>query len=132
MINRPVILFDGYCNLCSWSVQFVVSHDKKKIFDFIPLFSEEGKELLNKFDLDPSQFDSIVLITESGAYVKSEAILEIVKNLGGIWKIGSIFKVVPRGLLDRLYDVVAKYRYSIFGKRKECFIPKSYFNKSQS
>ena len=132
MINRPVILFDGYCNLCSWSVQFVVSIDKKNIFDFVPLMSEEGEDLLKKFELNSSQFDSIVLITETRAFVKSEAVLEILKILGGIWEISSIFTIVPKSILDELYDIIAKYRYRIFGKRKECFIPKSYFNKSQS
>ncbi len=124
MKNQAAILFDGYCNLCSWSVQFVLKRDKDNIFKYIPLQSEEGKNIVSRLYTKPVKTDSIILVIDGAALIKSDAVLEILKFTGGIWKILRIFKIFPRSVRNAMYDLVAKYRYKIFGKRKECFIPK--------
>jgi predicted DCC family thiol-disulfide oxidoreductase YuxK len=111
-------------------VQFIIKHDKRDTFEFVPLMSEEGSDLLKRHNIDSAEIDSIVLVSGDSAYVKSKAVLKIMKYLGGIWKITEVFGILPDKLLDWLYDITAKNRYKIFGKRKECFLPKSYFNNS--
>jgi len=125
MTKKHILLFDGYCNLCSWSVQFVISQDAHNIFRFIPLQSVEGKELSEKFKIKLPEDDSIILVSNNRVYIKSQAVLEILNVLVGFWSLASILKIIPAKLLDWIYDIVAEYRYKIFGKRKECFIPKS-------
>ena len=125
MNDQPIILFDGYCNLCSGSVQFVLKRDRDKLLKYVPLQSEEGKHLQSIIHTEPVKADSIILIYNERALLKSDAVLEILNILGGFWKIMLIFRVIPRSARDAIYDLVAKYRYKIFGKRKECFIPKS-------
>lgn len=127
MNDRPTIYFDGFCNLCSWSVQFVIKRDSDHIFNYTPLQSEAGKKIQSKFFNEPVKPDSIILLYNDRAFVKSEAVLEILSILGGFRKIFSLFRIVPVKMRDALYDLAAKYRYRIFGKRKECFIPDSYF-----
>jgi predicted DCC family thiol-disulfide oxidoreductase YuxK len=128
MKDRPVILFDGFCKLCSWSVQFVLKRDKDKIFKYTPLQSEEGKNIQENYYDETVKTDSIILIYNERAFVKSDAVLEILNILGGFLKIFSVFRILPLRLRDAVYDLVAKYRYRIFGKRKECFLPETYLN----
>ena len=119
-VAGPVILFDGVCNLCESSVEFVVKRDKRKRFRFAPLQSPLAENLL---DVRRNEADSVVLIQDGRAYYKSTAALLIAKRLDGIWPVFSIFLAVPERLRDAVYDFIGSRRYRVFGKRRDCWIP---------
>ncbi len=122
--DKKIILFDGVCNLCNTSVQYVIKHDKKDIFRFVSLQSDLGQKILNHIGINPKHIDSIVLY-EPGIsyYYKSTAALEIAKGLRGIFTLATVFKILPAGIRDFVYDYVAKNRYKWYGKKDACMIP---------
>jgi predicted DCC family thiol-disulfide oxidoreductase YuxK len=123
MNQNPIILFDGICNLCNSSVQFVLKHDKQGIFRFAALQSEAGKALLQKNNLSQSNFNSFVLIQDDKVYLKSTAALKVAKQLSGATKYLYVFIIVPAFIRDAVYNVIAKNRYKWFGKKESCMIP---------
>jgi predicted DCC family thiol-disulfide oxidoreductase YuxK len=122
--GKKIILFDGICNLCESSVLFVIKHDKKDIFRFVPLQSDLGKEIVKHIGLNFKHIDSVILY-EPGIsyYYKSAAAIEIARDLGGFFHLGTIFKIIPNGLRNLLYDYIAKNRYSWYGQKDSCMIP---------
>ncbi len=116
-----IVLFDGLCNLCNGSVQFIIRHDTKNKFVFASLQSEVAQKLLNEIHVKSSQ-ESIILIKGLKHFEKSDAVLEIAKNLSGLWPMVYGFKIIPRFLRDILYNWIAKNRYTWFGKRDSCLI----------
>jgi len=121
---KKIILFDGVCNLCNGAIQFIIKRDTKNLFLFTPLQSETGKKLLKERRIDPKSIDSIILIEPNVAYyIKSDAALEIIKDLKTSWRLISIFKVLPIGFRNFVYDFIAKNRYRWFGKKEQCMIP---------
>lgn len=122
--NKKIILFDGVCNLCDSAVQFVIQHDKKDVFRFVALQSELGQQILKHIGINPINIDSIILYEPGIAYYyKSSAALEISKSLGGFFHIGTIFKIIPTGIRNYLYDYIAKNRYKWYGKKESCLAP---------
>jgi predicted DCC family thiol-disulfide oxidoreductase YuxK len=122
--NKKIILFDGVCNLCNSAVQLVIKHDNKDIFRFVALQSELGQEILVHIGIDSKNIDSIVLYEPGVAYYyKSDAALQITKNLDGLFPMGIIFKIIPTGIRNRLYDYIAKNRYKWYGRKESCMIP---------
>ena len=123
--GKKIILFDGVCNLCNSSVQFVIKRDKKDIFRFAPLQSEIGKKMVEERGIDTSTVDSIILVEPNIAYyTKSSAAIEIANDLGGIWKILNVFTyILPVSVRDWIYDFIARNRYKWFGKKEQCMIP---------
>lgn len=122
--NKKIILFDGVCNLCDSSVQFVIKHDKKDVFRFVSLQSELGQNILKHIGINPTNIDSVVLYEPGIAYYfKSAAAIEITKNLGGVFHFGTIFRIIPTGIRNQLYDYIAKNRYKWFGKKDNCLVP---------
>lgn len=117
------VLFDGVCNFCNASINFVIDRDSKGIFKFAALQSEIGQKILKKYGLKQTDFDSIILEKEGKIYQKSDAALEIARNLNSLWKIFYIFKIIPSFLRNPIYDLIAKNRYRIFGKTDACRIP---------
>lgn len=122
MKTRKIILFDGICNLCNQSVQFVIEHDKKNQFRFASLQSDFGQNFLKENNLDATQFDSVVFIEDGKFYTKSSAALKISKYLDGITSWLSIFMIVPKPLRDVVYSFIAKNRYRWFGKQESCWL----------
>ncbi len=120
--KKNFILFDGVCNLCNTSVQFVLKHDKKQHFLFASLQSDAAAKLLLQFNFDISKLDSIVLIEGDKVYEKSTAVLRIAKKLNPIWNLFYYFIFLPKGFRDFVYEIVAKYRYRWFGKSDYCLI----------
>jgi predicted DCC family thiol-disulfide oxidoreductase YuxK len=120
--KEPAILFDGACNLCSGLIRGIQKIDKKHIFRLISLQSQSGEELLHMYKLSDSAFDSIVYVENGTVYQKSRAIFRIIEKTGGLWKILLIFKLLPNRINDYLYDLVARNRYKLFGRKKECLI----------
>ena len=124
--DKKIILFDGVCNLCNSAVQFVIQHDKKDVFRFVALQSDLGQEILKHIGINPINIDSIILYEPGIAYYyKSSAALQIAKNLDGIWHYGTIFRIIPTGISNQIYDYVAKNRYKWYGKKESCMIPSS-------
>ncbi len=122
--GKKIILFDGICNLCESSVQFVIKYDKKDVFRFVALQSELGIAIVKHIGLDIKNIDSVILYEPGIAYnYKSAAALEIAKNLGGFFHFGTVFKLIPNGLRNLLYDYVAKNRYQGYGKKESCLLP---------
>lgn len=118
-----IILFDGVCNFCDSSVNFIIDRDKKNIFKFAALQSEKGQEILDCFNLPNDDFDSFVLIENDKVFKKSSAALKIANKLGGFWKIFYPLIIVPKFLRDFLYSLIANNRYKLFGKKDACRIP---------
>lgn len=122
--NKKIILFDGVCNLCNSAVQFVIKHDKKDVFRFVALQSELGQKILNHIGINPTNIDSIILYEPRTAYYyKSSAAIQIAQNLGGFWHFGSVFKIIPTGIRNFLYDYIARNRYKWYGKKESCMVP---------
>ncbi|MBS1517428.1 MAG: thiol-disulfide oxidoreductase DCC family protein [Bacteroidetes bacterium] len=123
MDKFKIVLFDGVCNLCNSSVNFIIDNDKKNIFRFTSLQSEKGAEILQKYDLSGSNIDSVILIDGGKAYIKSDAALRIARELGGIYRSLYFFIILPAFLRNSVYDFIAKNRYKWFGKKDSCRIP---------
>ncbi|WP_044022361.1 thiol-disulfide oxidoreductase DCC family protein [Bacillus sp. SG-1] len=117
-----VILFDGVCNLCNSIVQFVIKRDKNAYYQFASQQSTKGKALMEKHHIDPAT-DSIILIEQDRAYMKSTAAVKVCRNLDGIWKVFYFGIIIPKAFRDYLYDYIAKNRYKWFGRRDTCMLP---------
>ncbi|TXC91255.1 thiol-disulfide oxidoreductase DCC family protein [Metabacillus litoralis] len=122
-IEGPILLFDGVCNLCNQTVQFIIRADKKELFKFTSLQSATGQSLLTKVQLPTSHFDSIVMIDNNQVYTKSTAALKVCKKLGGIWLFCYPLMLVPKPIRDAFYQMIAKNRYKWFGKSNHCMLP---------
>lgn len=121
--TRPILLFDGICNLCNGLVKFILKRDKRAAFRFAPLQSESGRAYLEVFGLDPDAFPSVVLIEGDRCRLRSEAALRIGFLLGWPYKALYAFILVPGFLRDLAYEAVARNRYRLLGKRDTCMIP---------
>ena len=104
-------------------MNFVIRHDKKDIFRFAVLQSDIGKELVEKFNIDPNETDSIVLIKDKKHYTKSSAALRIAKELSGWCPLMFAFIIIPAFIRNWVYDFVARNRYKWYGKKESCMIP---------
>ena len=123
MITKKIIFYDGHCNLCNGFVNAIIKLDKKNIFLFAPLNGNHAKNLLKKNNIKNTTVDSVVLFNNNSISYKSKAVIEILISLGGIYRVLVITKIIPRAILDWLYDIVAKNRYSWFGKQDRCMVP---------
>lgn len=121
--QNAVILFDGVCNFCNGSVNFIIDRDKAGYFKFAPLQSEVGQKLLDENGIDKTVTDSVVLIEDGKAYVRTTAALRIARKLSGYWSWFYGFIVVPSFVRDVFYNLFAKYRYKMFGKQEACMLP---------
>ncbi len=122
-MEKPVLLFDGVCNLCNGSVKFIIERDHKKLFMFASLQSEKGQEYLRKFNLPTDNFDSFVLVEGDQYYTKSTAALKVFSRFGGLWNLLKILLWIPAFLRNPFYSIVAKNRYKWFGKQESCWLP---------
>ncbi|MBD0849598.1 thiol-disulfide oxidoreductase DCC family protein [Maribacter arenosus] len=123
-MKKKIVLFDGVCNLCDRSVQFIIKHDKKDEFRFATLQGEIGNSLMQKRNIDTSRIDSIILIEPGVAfYTKSDAALQIGMHLKGYRTISKLLYLIPSKLRDIVYDIVACNRYKWYGKKEACLVP---------
>jgi len=123
MDEKPIILFDGVCNFCNGSVNFLIRQDKKNVFRFAALQSQTAQKLLAQYKKQKKGFESFVLMQDGKAYEKSSAALKVLKKLPWYWKWAQVFWIVPKFIRDGVYDVIARNRYKWFGKKEECMIP---------
>lgn len=130
-----VVLFDGVCNFCDWSVNFTIDRDRHGYFKFAPFQSDEGRRLAARFGFEPATatetvatddlvpIDSVVLVEDGVATTHSTAALRILRKLGWPWSWLYVLIVIPRPIRDYFYKLFAKYRYRFFGKKDQCMIP---------
>lgn len=121
--KKSVILFDGVCNLCNASIDFILKRDKKNQFLVGALQEEAGQKLLSKFEVNPEYLDSLVLIEDEKIYFRSTAAIRIAKHLSGLWPIFYGFIILPPSIRDGIYNLVGRNRYSWFGKKNTCRLP---------
>lgn len=121
--SQAIILFDGVCNMCNASVNYVIDHDPADRFRFASLQSERGSQLAAEHGIDAAQLSSMVLIESGRAHVKSSAVLRACRRLTGPAKLLWPFIIVPPPLRDVGYRLIAKNRYRLFGKREACRLP---------
>lgn len=122
---QSIILFDGICNLCNTSVQFVIKRDKKEQFQFAALQGEFGQKTLERYTIEASgkAMDSFILLENDQLYTQSTAALRVARRLSGGWKLLYAFIIVPRFIRDGVYKFIARNRYRWFGKKDSCMIP---------
>lgn len=121
--EQHIILFDGVCNLCNGVVQFVIKNDRRKIFHFASLQSAAGQKILADAGFLNHNMQSFVYVKGRRVYVKSDAALQVARQLGFPFKILWLFIALPKFIRDSLYDFIAKNRYRLFGKKDECMLP---------
>jgi len=120
---KHIIYFDGVCNLCHWSVKFILKRDKENKFRFAPLQSDFAASNLQQMAPFKQGLDTVIYQRNNSYYHKSKAVLRILVEIGGFWKIFSIFNIIPVPMLNKLYDFIASQRYNWFGRQKSCIIP---------
>jgi predicted DCC family thiol-disulfide oxidoreductase YuxK len=123
-LDHPTLLFDGVCNLCNASVQWVLLRDQKGVFRFTALQSETGQQLLKRAGLSHESFNTVVLVADNQIYTQSDAVLEITRRLGGFWSLLYVFKIIPRFIRNAVYNWVARNRYRWFGRSESCMLPR--------
>lgn len=123
MLKKSILLFDGVCNLCNSSVQWVIDHDSDMKFQFASLQSDFSKQKLKQLGVENEDLNTVILIDGNQVYKRSSAALEVLKKLGGGWQLFYIFKIIPAPIRDLIYDFIAKNRYRWFGKEESCRIP---------
>ena len=122
-LDKSLVLFDGYCHLCSYSVQLILKFDRKGKFIFSPISGDLGHELKKRLHI-PGNTDSIILVENNEFFIRSEAVIRIANQLGGIFRLASVFTILPTMWLDSLYDWIAANRLKWFGKKSSCMMPK--------
>ena len=125
---NPIVLYDGVCGLCNRLVQFLLRHDYRDRFRFASLQSEFSSKLLSKHSRDPHDLDTVYVVKDHSLpnerlLARSDAILYMLNQLGGIWILSGAGRVLPRALRDVAYKVVARNRYKVFGKYESCMLP---------
>ncbi|MCA6450159.1 MAG: thiol-disulfide oxidoreductase DCC family protein [Chitinophagaceae bacterium] len=123
MHTHPILFFDGLCNLCTASVQFIIRHDPKQRFRFASLQSTTARSILGQSVLATDKPDSFLLWENGTVYSRSEAALRVTKRLSGAWPLLYVFRIVPVGIRDGIYNIVARNRYRWFGRKNECWVP---------
>ncbi len=122
-MQHSIILFDGTCNLCNGTVQFIIARETHETLRFAALQSEIGNAILKKYNVENIDFKSIIFLENDKLYDRSTAALRIAKNLDGLWKFLYVFIIVPKPIRDAVYNLIARNRYRWFGQKNECWLP---------
>lgn len=133
-MTKPIVLYDGVCGLCNRLVQFLLKRDRRDHLRFASLQSDFAAGILRRHGANPHDLDTVYVVvnyneTGEGLLARSDAILSLGKPLGGIWKLAAAGKILPRGIRDRLYNLVARNRYRVFGKHDSCMIPEGRYRR---
>jgi predicted DCC family thiol-disulfide oxidoreductase YuxK len=121
--DRPILIFDGNCVLCSSFAQFILRHDKADRFRLMAAQTTLGASLYRHFGLDPVDYETNILIEDGRVWLKSEGSIRVFERLGWPWSLATVVRLLPRAVRDRLYDIVARNRLRWFGVRTSCFRP---------
>lgn len=121
--DRPLLVFDGMCVLCSNGAQLVLRLDRRGRFRFAPAQSDLGRAVYRHYGMDESGDETVLLIQDGRLHVKSEVAIRVGQGLGGIWRAAALLRVLPLGWRDAFYDWLARRRFRLFGRREACFVP---------
>lgn len=121
--DHPVMIYDGYCGLCSSAVQFVLRHDRSKVFRFVAAQSELGTSIYRHYGLDPQNYETFIVLADGIPFFASDAVIEIGRRLGLPWSLGTAVGALPRRVRDGLYFWIARHRMRFFGRRDTCHLP---------
>ena len=119
----PIILFDGVCNFCNRTVNIILKYDQDAHFQFAPSQSTAGINMLQQYKLDQKASASVILIDNEKVYTKTDAVIQIANRLSGWPSLFRLLKFIPKSIRNFGYDLIAKNRYTLFGKRDQCMIP---------
>lgn len=122
-MTHPVVIFDGVCNLCNASVDFIIRHDEAGVFKVSANQHETGRKILAEQGVDPHQVDTVFLYENGTLYRRSTAALRIARRLGFPWNLLYGFIIIPSPIRDAVYKVIAQNRYRWFGKKETCRLP---------
>jgi len=120
--DRPVIIFDGHCVMCSGWARFILRYDRARRFRLLPAQSPTGRALYVHYGLDPEDYETNILLADGVAWFKSESVIRTALGLGLPWSLIAALRVLPRGWRDRLYGLVARNRFRLFGRRDVCML----------
>lgn len=123
MDDRHIVIFDGACNFCNGAVNFIIKRDPAGRFAFTPIQSATGQELINQYGAALVGFDTFLLVKDGQCFERTDAALEITKDLSGLWHWFRVFKGIPKPFRDYLYRLFARNRYRLFGRRDSCMVP---------
>lgn len=121
--DRPIIVFDALCLLCSANARFILRHDRRGRFRLTSMQSETGAAFYRRFGIDPADPETLILVEGGRARRDSDAVLAIWSGLGWPWRAAAVARIVPAALRDPLYRWVARNRYRLFGRRETCWLP---------
>ena len=121
--SRALIVYDGVCVLCSGAMRAIAARDHTGHFQFASAQSPLGKALFEHYGLDPLEFETVLLLSQGRAFAKLDMAVEVARVLGGPWHLFDVFRPLPRTLQDRVYDLIAKNRYRLFGRTDACMLP---------
>ena len=113
---KPVLIYDDQCRFCGGLIDVIAALDKEHKLDYLGRDTEAGQKLRGELSLEPDTSGTVILISGSKHYIKSDALFQALRIIGGYWKVLSYFRFTPRFIRDRIYDLVAQNRYSIAGK----------------
>ena len=119
----PIILFDGVCNFCNRTINIILKYDKDAYFQFAPSQSNAAMGIMQQFSLEQQAITSVILIDNEKVYTKSDAVIQIANRLSGWPSLFRLLKFIPKSIRNFGYDLIAKNRYTLFGKRDQCMIP---------
>lgn len=127
-MQNPIVLYDGVCGLCNRVTQFLLKHDTKDSLRYASLQSDFAAAILRRHGLDPGDLDTVCLVLnynepEEQVLSRSDAILRLGSELGGVWRFGAWARIIPRFIRDGAYNFVARNRYRVFGKYDTCMLP---------
>jgi predicted DCC family thiol-disulfide oxidoreductase YuxK len=123
-VEHDIIVFDAHCVSCSRNAQFVITHDKARRFRLAAMQDESGRALFREAGIDPETPDSLVVKTRDKLLRDSDAVLYIYRHLGWPWRLAGLFSAIPRTVRDPFYRLIARNRYTLFGRRTECWVPR--------
>jgi predicted DCC family thiol-disulfide oxidoreductase YuxK len=121
--DKPIIVFDAQCVFCSAWAEFVIKHDRRERFRLLTAQSNLGRALYAHFGLHPTEYETNLLIEDGRVWLKSEGSLRMAYGLGFPWSLAAVLTAVPKSWLDKAYDLFARNRYALFGRRDECYLP---------
>ena len=126
--SNPIVLYDGVCGLCNHLVQFLLKRDSHDRFRFASLQSEFANKILTNHGVDPRDLDTVYAVREYGQtnqnlLARSDAILFMLTELGGLWNVAGVGRLLPKAFRDAVYKIVARNRYRVFGKHESCILP---------
>ena len=119
----PIILFDGVCNFCNRTINIILKYDKQAYFQFAASQSNAAMGVMQELGLEENAIASVILIDQEKVYIKTDAVIQIANRLSGWPKLFRVLKFIPKSIRDFAYDLIAKNRYTLFGKRDQCMIP---------